>query len=445
MNISAVSTDTWPSSDQLEYLSPLIGVFVLMSLITSMLGRLEAKHSLPPGPKGLPIVGNTNQVPDLLTWKWFQKMSKEYGPISWFRIKCDNILLLSDPKDAEELLAKRASNYSARKLSIYATHYRSNNKRMLLLSDGAEFKKQRAIFKLMFRPEALHEYEWRQEQQAKKLLFDMLTAPEQWTLNVTRYTAGVIMGIVFGAPVEGREKDLEDIMRSNETFNLDGLPGMHLVDAFPWLDHLPNVLAPWRVKALEKHQAEAGLFKRLAYDVRRRVKEGRGETCFISKAWEVQDKIGLEDLSIAYLGGSAFEAGTYVSACVLKCFILACVNWPNVVQRAQEEMREVLGEAAPTFADREKLPYMYAVVKETIRWVPVTPLAFPHMAEGNDTYKGYDIPAGTLVFPSVWNMHRNPEIFENPDVFDPMRFYMPNAGGGLSKEASLVDGHWSFG
>lgn len=129
-------------------------------------------------------------------------------------------------------------------MSIYATHYRSNNKRMLLLSDGVEFKKQRAVFKLMFRPEgthglllsnlthvtALRDYEWRQEQQAKKLAFDMLTKPEDWTMNVTRYTAGVIMGIVFGAPVEGREKDLEDIMRSNETFNLDGLPGMHLVE-----------------------------------------------------------------------------------------------------------------------------------------------------------------------------------------------------------------------
>ena len=77
---------------------------------------------------------------------------------------------------------------------------------------------------------ALHDYEWRQEQQVKKLLFDMLCEPQNYMLNITRYTAGVIMGIVFGAPVEGREKDLEDIMRSNETFNLDGLPGMHLVE-----------------------------------------------------------------------------------------------------------------------------------------------------------------------------------------------------------------------
>lgn len=55
----------------------------------------------------------------------------------------------------------------------------------------------------------------------KKLLFEMLTAPQDYNLNITRFTAGVIMGIVFGTPVEGREKDLADIMKSNETFNLD--------------------------------------------------------------------------------------------------------------------------------------------------------------------------------------------------------------------------------
>lgn len=77
------------------------------------------------------------------------------------------------------------------------------------------------------------------------------------------------------------------------------------------------------------------------------------------------------------------------------------MNWPNVVKRAQEEMQQVLGDSAPTFSDKERLPYLFAVVKETIRWVPVTPLAFPHMAESNDQYKGYDVSAFHLALPSV--------------------------------------------
>lgn len=64
-------------------------------------------------------VGNTYQVPDLRTWTWFQSMSSKFGesiakggssflfhsgPIAWFNIKGDNILLLSDPHDAEALV-----------------------------------------------------------------------------------------------------------------------------------------------------------------------------------------------------------------------------------------------------------------------------------------------------------------------------------------------------
>jgi hypothetical protein len=79
-------------------------------------------------------------------------------------------------------------------------------------------------------PAQVRDDEWRQEQQANKSLFDMLTAPEDWTLNITNYAAGAIMDIVFGAPVEGREKVLEDITRSNEPSDLDDSPGMHVVE-----------------------------------------------------------------------------------------------------------------------------------------------------------------------------------------------------------------------
>ncbi|KZT34836.1 cytochrome P450 [Sistotremastrum suecicum HHB10207 ss-3] len=446
---STVNKQVYPERDQLTaiYSHPYTQTFltfVTVGLICAY-GAYWIPKKRPAGPFGLPIIGNTLQVPNLCTWQWFEKMALKYGPVAWFRIMGENVLLLSDPNDAEELLAKRANNYSARKFSIYATHYRSNNRRLLLLSDGLEFRRQRAMFKLMFRPEALHAYQWRQDQQIKKLLFDMITKPEEYAVNLTRFTSGLIMGIVYGTPVEGREEDLNAIIKSNKSFNLDGLPGMHWVDTFPWMEKLPDALAPWRQTAIQKHKEEADLFTRLALEVKERTKDINNEECFLSKAWEAQEKSGLDDLSIAYLGGSAFEAGTFVSACVLHCFMLACVNWPNFVERAQKELDDVLGDSPPSWTDRANLPYMSAVVKEALRWVPVTPLAFPHMATKDDSFKGYEIPTGTLIFPSVWNMHRDPDNFSNPRVFEPERYYQATPEGKLDPEFSFVDGHWSFG
>lgn len=94
---------------------------------------------------------------------------------------------------------------------------------------------------------------------------------------------------------------------------------------------------------------------------------------------------------------------------------------PNVQKRAQAELDSVVGrERLPTFADRAALPYVEAVVKETLRWQPVVPLgahislawrpplrdivyvAVPHCAMFDGEYNGYHIPKGALLFGNAW-------------------------------------------
>lgn len=77
--------------------------------------------------------------------------------------------------------------------------------------------------------------------------------------------------------------------------------------------------------------------------------------------------------------------------------------FPKVQRIAQEEMDRVLGPGRlPTVADRAKLPYVDAVVKEVLRWHPVAPMGIPHMSVEADTYKGYYIPKGSLIMPNIW-------------------------------------------
>ena len=55
-------------------------------------------------------------------------------------------------------------------------------------------------------------------------------------------------------------------------------------------------------------------------------------------------------------------------------FLLAMVTNPEVQARAQEEIDRVVGtDRLPTFSDREVLPYVTAVMKETLRWHPPAP------------------------------------------------------------------------
>ena len=77
--------------------------------------------------------------------------------------------------------------------------------------------------------------------------------------------------------------------------------------------------------------------------------------------------------------------------------------YPEVQRKAQEEIDRVLGVGRlPKMIDRVNLPYIDAVVKETLRWHPVAPMGIPHMSVDDDMYEGYYIPKGSLIMPNIW-------------------------------------------
>jgi cytochrome P450 len=82
--------------------------------------------------------------------------------------------------------------------------------------------------------------------------------------------------------------------------------------------------------------------------------------------------------------------------------------YPDVQSRAQAEIDAVLGvgptglERLPTLADRDRMPYVDAFVKEVLRWHPAVPLGLPHRLTQDDIYQGCVISAGTTVWPNIW-------------------------------------------
>ena len=74
-----------------------------------------------------------------------------------------------------------------------------------------------------------------------------------------------------------------------------------------------------------------------------------------------------------------------------------------MVAKAQAEIDAVVGVGRlPTTADRPLLPYIEAMMKETMRWNPVTPLALPHAVAKDDEYEGYFFKKGTVFMVNGW-------------------------------------------
>ena len=56
------------------------------------------------------------------------------------------------------------------------------------------------------------------------------------------------------------------------------------------------------------------------------------------------------------------------------------LHHPDVLRQAQNQLDEVIGrERTPTFEDKDKLPYVQAIVRETLRWRPAVPTGQPHL------------------------------------------------------------------
>lgn len=124
-------------------------------------------------------------------------------------------------------------------------------------------------------------------------------------------------------------------------------------------------------------------------------------------------------------------------------FILAMLLYPEVQKHAQAEIDAVVGQDRyPAFEDRDKLPYIGALIQELLRWAPVAPqgqshvfscsssrsldVGLPHLAMREDVYEGYRIPKGATVIANIFSISRDEEMYPDPLEFKPERFLGPS-------------------
>lgn len=99
------------------------------------------------------------------------------------------------------------------------------------------------------------------------------------------------------------------------------------------------------------------------------------------------------------------------------------LNHPNVLRTAQEELDSHVGkDRNVTESDVEKLVYLQAIIKETLRLYPPGPVLIPHQAMEDCQVGGFDVPAGTQVLVNAWAIQRDPEVWPEPSAFRPERF-----------------------
>lgn len=266
-------------------------------------------------------------------------------------------------------------------------------------------------------------YEPVQDYESKRLLASFLEAPRDYEKWFERYASGVVYRLGFGRWIEtGQEPDFKRIVHVGKELERVASPGQYLVDSFPVLMHLPSFLTPFKHEGARLHAEELSPFRKLQQDVRDKLQSKDSVKSFTRTFLDNRDTFRLADDEAAYVIGTLFEAGTGTTAAAMMSFCLAMCHHPEWQMKMQLELDRVVGDRMPEFHDIPQLPTIRAVIKEVIRWRPVTASNVPRQLIQDDMYNGYFFPKGTVFHANQWAIHRDPELYPDPENFRPERW-----------------------
>ncbi|GJT07066.1 RNA-directed DNA polymerase, eukaryota, reverse transcriptase zinc-binding domain protein [Tanacetum coccineum] len=119
------------------------------------------------------------------------------------------------------------------------------------------------------------------------------------------------------------------------------------------------------------------------------------------------------------------DAGTETSFHTLWACSLASLM-KALCRKAQNEIDNHVGkDRLVDESDMASLPYLYCIVNETMRMYPPAPLLLPHESAEDCVVGGYHVPRGTMLFVNQWAIHHDPNLWSDPERFNPERFEKP--------------------
>lgn len=380
-----------------------------------------AKRPLPPGPRGLPLIGNMHQLGAPDRWRVYQEWHKVYGPIISVKQGLKTLIILGTYKTTRDLLDKRSEIYSSRPNIVVAT-WLSRGYNTTALPYGRRWRNHHRIQAALLNRRMSQKYQRIQDIESRQLLAEMLQT-DNFIDVFHRFSSSLIFTLAYGKRLTSC--DQEDLREADQILGefVYACHQFKFLENFPWLNVLPRWVARWKYWGDGYHERTMNFFKN-------KFKEGEamGSWNWSKEARKMneaaKDSSHIADFAeLAYVVGILHEAASHTTDKALQFAIMACVLHPDAVLRAQQELDRVIGTSRlPDFEDIPNLPYVGAFINETQRWRPLTLEGVAHATTRDDEYMGFHIPNGTIVTANHWSLDMDEELFPAPDLFKPERW-----------------------
>ncbi|KAA8544343.1 hypothetical protein F0562_022389 [Nyssa sinensis] len=409
-----------------------LAMAALLFIITQFFIRsLLSKHyrRLPPGPRGLPVVGalpHLGSMPHAV----LAKMAKKYGPVMYLKMGTCGMAVASTPDAARAFLKVLDLNFSNRPPNAGATYLAYNAQDMVFADYGPRWKLLRKLSNLhMVGGKALEDWAQVRAVELGHMLQTMhelgsrgepVVVPEMLCYAMANMIGQVILSRRVFETKGSESNEFKDmvveLMTTAGYFNIgDFIPSiawMDLQGIERGMKQLHKKFDILLTKMIEEHRASAS--------------ERKGKPDFLDVVMSHQENSGDEKLTMTNIKAlllNLFTAGTDTSSSIIEWALAEMLKNPTILKRVHNEMDGVIGRNRRLKeSDIPKLPYLQAICKETFRKHPSTPLNLPRVSTEACQVNGYYIPKDTRLSVNIWAIGRDPDVWENPLDFIPERF-----------------------
>ncbi|KAJ7585221.1 cytochrome P450 [Mycena floridula] len=421
---------------------------IALLLVYRTIQAYRNRKSLPPSPPAHPFIGHLLKIPAKGQEEYFHELAKTYGDIIHLRVLGRNIIIIDTHETAMELLDQRSAIYSSRpNFTVY--ELLGWFPILPFLEYGKRFIRHRKVLQDYFGRQASISYRPNQAHEARVLIKNLLAKPEKYDFYFNRFATAIVIKIAYGHSIVSDDdffmKLADEIVHS---VNSAGPAGNTPPDMFPILKHFPS----WFPGTYYAHFARKwswvakGILDYPYDSLNERVAEGIAEPSVLSSELDkatVNGKVSDEDLvDIKGIAAAIQAAGADTTWSSLGVFVVAMLRHPEIQSRAQKEIDDIVGtDRLPDFNDQASLVYVTCIMHEVWRWYPTVHFGVPHKTTEDDTYRGYHIPKGSIVFANTAGMCLDENIYSNPLEFNPSR-YLPKPEGNGEPYPVVI---WGYG
>ncbi|KAK1427256.1 hypothetical protein QVD17_15939 [Tagetes erecta] len=406
--------------------------FILNKLFTTFMSKTILP--LPPGPPGLPVIGNFHQLDTFNLPDHLWRLSKRYGPLMSLRFGRVQTLVVSSAEMAKEVLKTKDLVFCNRPVLTGQKKLSYDNKDIAFSPYNEYWREMRKTCTLhLFSVKQVNAFRPVREQE----VFTMVDVIKTRVVNkrvvnlseiVMIMTRNIICRVAFGKRSCEYDDEEKKVTRLNELLlQCQCMFGnIFYRDKFPlmgWLDKLNGNIAK-----LEKNFKDMDeLYQQL---INEHVNGTKGKDMhedmvdILLKLKQNSDcSVELTHDHIKAVLMNILVGGTETTATTVVWVMTLLMKNPKCLNKVQQEVRKVIGEKGRVHEDDLcKLNYLKAVIKETFRLNPIAPLLVARESRDRCVLNGYEIPKKSLVYVNVLAVGRDPKCWDKPQVFEPERF-----------------------